>query len=47
MKGEGDPNLLDDAVVKEIAAKHECTPAQVSSHDSLSVLFTVFIIHRP
>lgn len=37
-KGENDPNLLDDAVVKEIADKHECTPAQVRSHDSLRVL---------
>lgn len=29
VKGEGDANLMDDAVIKEIATKHECTPAQV------------------
>jgi len=34
VKGEGDANLMDDPVVKEIAAKHDCTPAQVSSQDS-------------
>ena len=34
-KVESDAILLDDPVVKEIATKHDCTPAQVSSHDSL------------
>ena len=34
VKVEGDAVLLDDPVVKEIATKHNCTPAQVSSHDS-------------
>ena len=35
MKAEDDAVLLDDPVVKEIATKHDCTPAQVSSHDCL------------
>ena len=37
MKAEGDAILLDDPIVKEIATKHDCTPAQVGSHDSLRV----------
>ena len=28
-KGENEPNLMDDPVVKELADKHKCTTAQV------------------